>query len=169
MPKHIPEHIKLEAMQLFVEGDKTAKEIALEVSQNGVTVQPPTIYAWAKKERWDEQKAVAHTDQQQKIAESEGQRFVRLQQEQLDNYEVATKKAYRELDGLHFDRAFDAIKAMDIGIKGQREVIAGLINLQFVQDVLGVLVEEISDQTTLNKIAMKLKTLVQQQEESGTK
>ena len=115
------------------------------------------------------QKAVARTDQQQKLAESEGQRFVRLQQEHLNSYEVATKKAYKELDELHFDRAFDAIKAMDIGIKGQREVISGLINLQFVQDVLGVLVEEISDQNILNRIAMKLKTFVQQQEERGTK
>jgi len=169
MPKHIPEHIKLEAMQLFLDGNKTAKEIALEISQNGVTVQPPTIYAWAKKEQWGEQKAVARTDQQQKLAESEGQRFVRMQQEHLDSYEGATKKAYRELDSLHFDRAFDAIKAMDIGIKGQREVISGLINLQFVQDVLGVLVEEISDQNILNRVAMKLKTLVQQQEEQDSK
>ena len=169
MPKHIPYYIKLEAMQLVLDGTKTAKEIAVEVSQNGITVQPPTIYAWAKKERWGVQKAVARTDQQQKLAESEGQRFVRLQQEHLNSYEVATKKAYKELDELHFARAFDAIKAMDIGIKGQREVISGLINLQFVQDVLGVLVEEISDQNILNRIAMKLKTFVQQQEERGTK
>jgi len=165
MPKHIPESIKLEAMQLFLEGDKTAKEIAAEVSQNGVTVQPPTIYAWAKKERWGEQQAVARTDQQQKLAESEGQRFVRLQHKHLENYEVASQKAFRELDGLHFDKAFDAIKALDIGIKGQREVISGLINLQFVQDVLGVLVEEIPDQNILNRVAIKLKTLVQGQEE----
>ena len=165
MPKHIPEDIKLAAMQLFLDGNKTAKEIAFEVSQNGVTVQPPTIYAWAKKERWGEQKAVARTDHQYKLAESEGARFVRLQQEHLDSYESATKKAHRELDGLHFDRAFDAVKAIDIGIKGQREVISGLINLQFVQDVLGVLIDEISDQTILNRVAVRLKTLVQQQEE----
>ena len=165
MPKLIPDSVKLAAMQLFLEGDKTAKEIALEVSQNGVVVKPPTIYAWAKKEGWGQQKSVARTDQQQKLAESEGQRFARLQKEQLDNYTVATNKAYRELSELHFDRAFDAVKAIDIGIKGQRDVLSGLINLQFVQDVLGVLVEEISDQDILNRVAMKLKTLVQQTEE----
>ena len=88
-----------------------------------------------------------------------------MQKQHLDNYEVATQKAFSELNGLHFDRAFDAIKAIDIGIKGQRDVLGGLINLQFVQDVLGVIVDEITDQDILNRIAVKLKTLVQQQEE----
>jgi len=165
MPKQIPESVKLEAMRLFLEGEKTAKEIASQVSVNGVVVTPSTIYAWAKREKWRTQKAVARTEQQQKLAESEGQRFARLQREQLDSYTVATNKAYRELAELHFDRAFDAVKAIDIGIKGQRDVLSGLINLQFVQDVLGVLVEEVSDQNILNSVAMKLKTLVQQQEE----
>ena len=39
--------------------------------------------------------------------------------------------------------------------------MAGMINLQFVQDVLGVIVEEIEDPDVINKIAVKLKTLVQ--------
>ena len=165
MPKHIPESIKLKAMKLYVSGDKTAKEIADIVSQDGVPVKTPTIYAWAKKEKWGQQKAVAITDEQQKVAETEGARFARMQREQLDNYRVVASKAYTELDGLHFDKALDAVKAIDVGIKGQREVLSGMINLQFVQDVLGILIEEISDQDTLNKIAVKLKTLVQQQED----
>ena len=53
MPKYIPDSVKLEAMQLYLEGGKTAKEIADIVSKNGVSVKPPTIYAWAKKEAWD--------------------------------------------------------------------------------------------------------------------
>ena len=161
MPKHIPEAIKLEAMKLYLAGDKTAKEIAKIVSKNGTSVKPPTIYAWAKKEAWGEQKAVAVADQQQKIAETEGQKFARLQQAQLESYTVISNKAYRELSELHFDKAFDAVKAIDVGNKGQRDVLLGMINLQFVQDVLGILIEEVSDQEVLNKVAMKLKTLVQ--------
>lgn len=166
MPKYIPESVKLEAMRLFVEGDKTAKDIAAEVSKNGVVVKPPTIYAWAKKERWGQQKDVARTDNQQKIAESEGARFARIQAEQLDSYTAVSNKAYREISELHFDRALDAARAIDIGVKGQREVLKGMINLQFVQDVLSILVEEVSDQNSLNRIAVKLKTLVQQQEDN---
>ena len=74
-------------------------------------------------------------------------------------------KAMNELQALHFDRPLDATRAADIGIKGQREVLQGMINLQFVQDIMSVLVEEISDTDQLQKIAIKLKSLVQQQED----
>ena len=102
-------------------------------------------------------------NQQQKLIESEGQRYSRLQKEQLESYTTVATKGFRELEGLHFDKAFDAVKAIDVGIKGQREVISGLINLQFVQEVLSILVEEIGDQDILSRVAVKLKTLVQNQ------
>ena len=50
---------------------------------------------------------------------------------------------------------------MDIGIQGERKVMEGLINLQFVQDILSVLVEEVSDQEALKRISLRLKGLVQ--------
>ena len=48
MPKQIPDNIKLKAMELFLQGDKTAKQIAEEVSTDDHAVAPPTIYMWAK-------------------------------------------------------------------------------------------------------------------------
>ena len=165
MPKIIPRTIKLKAMKLFLGGDKTAREIAQEVSTSDVEVKPVTIYAWAKKDQWGQQKDVARSNEQQKLAESEGQRFARMQQEQLTSYTNLAVKADRELGGLTFDNALSAVKAIDVGIKGQRDVLGGLINLQFVQDVLGILVEEVSDQEVLNRVAVKFKTLVQNQEE----
>ena len=71
MPKHIPEATKLEAMTLFLEGNKTAKEIAEVISKDGVVVTPPTIYSWAKKNRWGEQKDVARYDKQKELVETE--------------------------------------------------------------------------------------------------
>ena len=35
-----------------------------------------------------------------------------------------------------------------------------MINLAFVQEVLNILVEEIPDQETINKVALRLQTLV---------
>ena len=165
MPKRFPESLKLEAMRLFVAGDKTAKQIAELISKDGDEVKPVTIYAWAKQYGWGDQKNIARAENQKQIAETEGQRFARLQQEQLESYTSLASKAYKELDGLHFDRAFDAVKAVDIGIKGQREVLSGLISLGFVQEILAILVEEISDQKVLERIALKLNTLVQNQED----
>ena len=42
----------------------------------------------------------------------------------------------------------------------------GMINLQFVQNVLNVLVEEVADEALLRKIAFRLKALIQTQEPS---
>ena len=165
MPKRFPESMKNNAMKLFLKGDKTAKEIAELVSKDGKEVKPVTIYSWAKQYKWDSQRDVARSENQKQLAETEGQRFARLQQEQLESYTSLASKAYKELDGLHFDRAFDAVKAVDIGIKGQREVLSGLVSLGFVQEILAILVEEISDQKVLEKIALKLNTLVQNQED----
>ena len=66
-----------------------------------------------------------------------------------------------------FDKPFEAARALDIGIKGERTVMEGMINLQFVQDIMSVLVEEINDPDMLQRIAIKLKTLVQTQETDG--
>ena len=54
----------------------------------------------------------------------------------------------------------DAAKALDVGIKGERNVIEGLINLHFIQEIMGVLVEEIQDRDILARIAVRLKTVM---------
>ena len=56
---------------------------------------------------------------------------------------------------------------MDIGIIGERVVIEGMINLQFVQDIMGVLVEELSDSEVLQRIAFKLIALIQTKDDHG--
>ena len=70
------------------------------------------------------------------------------------------------LDHLVFDKAFDAAKVLDLSIKGERQVIDGMINLQFVQNVLSVLVDEINDEDVLRRIAGRLKSLIQTEETS---
>ena len=162
MPKRFPEEVRLGAMELYLVGDKSAKQIAKVVSeQYDVEVTPSTIYSWARALNWNEIKTVAKVDAITAVQEKESTRFAKLQDEHLDTYEKLRHKAEHELDGLNFTRAFDAAKAMDIGIQGERKVMEGLINLQFVQDILSVLVEEVSDQDTLKRISLRLKGLIQ--------
>ena len=165
MPKTIPAEVKEKAFKLYLEGSKTVPEIVEALDQEfDVSVKAPTIYAWTKQENWLDQRALARTRGVESLAENESQRFARMQKEQLDTYEQISAKANRELRGLTFDNALSAVRAIDTGIRGQRDVMEGMINLQFVQDILGVLVEEISDADMLNRIAVKLKTLIQSQE-----
>ena len=163
MPKRFDEKVKLSAMELYLQGDKSAKDIATVVSkQYKVDVTPSTIYAWAKALEWKETKAVARADAITAVKEKEGTRFVKLQDEHLDTYERLRHKAEHELDGLNFTRAFDAAKALDIGIQGERKVMEGLINLNFVQQVLSVIVDEIQDEDSLKRISIRLKGLIQE-------
>jgi len=162
MPKRFPEEVKLGAMELYLKGDKSAKDIAQVISkQYAVDVTASTIYSWARALNWNETKTIAKVDAITEIQEKESNRFARLQDEHLNTYESLRHKAEHELGGLNFTRAFDAAKAMDIGIQGERKVMEGLINLQFVQDILSVLVEEVSDQDTLKRISLRLKGLIQ--------
>lgn len=164
MPKVIPEEVRMKAMELFMEG-KTVPVISQMLFESFATdVKVPTIYAWVKQYKWKDTKQVARADAIAVIKETETQRFARLQQEHLTDYEKLRKKASAELEGHLFDRPFEAARALDLGIKGERTVMEGMINLQFVQDIMSVLVEEITDSDILQRIAFKLKALIQIQE-----
>ena len=161
MPKRIPQEVKTKAMELYLEG-RPAKDIAESVTYTfNVTVKQSTIYAWANQYKWGETRAESRTEAVAKVAESETQRYARLQEEHLATYEGLRRKASAELNTQMFDKAFDAAKALDLGIKGERIVMEGMINLQFIQDVMGVLIDEIQDPDILNRVAIKLKALVQ--------
>ena len=108
---------------------------------------------------------MARADAVTQIKETETQRYARLQEEHLDTYEELRKKASLELKAHMFDKPFDAARALDLGIKGERTVMEGMINLQFIQDVMAVLLDEIQDPDVLSRVALKLKTLVQVEKE----
>jgi len=164
MPKRFPEKVRLSAMEMYLKGDHPAKDIAATIStQYKVHVTPSTIYSWARAANWKNTQVEARTEAMTSVKERESVRFARLQDEHLDTYEKIRHQAEHELGNLNYTRAFDAAKAVDLGIQGERKVMEGMINLQFIQDVLNVLVEEVTEPETLNKIALRLRTLVQQE------
>jgi transposase-like protein len=161
MPKTIPQEVKNRAMELYLKDDSSAREIADAVSSEySVTVSNQTVYSWAKKYDWDSKRTDVKTKALERTVETESGRLVRLQQEHLNVYGNIREKATAELNNLTFDRAFDAVKAASIGIDGERQVIEGLINLQFVQDVIQILINEIDDAELMQRIAAKLRLLV---------
>ena len=162
MPKSFGPEVKTRALELYLPNDKSAREIAgMLWEEFEVDVKPTTIYMWARENSWDEHKEEVKAQAIQQVKESSGQRIARLQEEHADEYTRLREKAARELNHLGFDKAFDAAKALDMGIKGERQIMEGMINLQFVQNVLNVLVEEISEEEVLRKIATKLRALIQ--------
>ena len=168
MPKQFPPDIKDKALALYLKGDKSAREITEVLGDTfSIAVKPSTIYMWAREGDWGLQQSEVRVEAIEKIKETEGQRFTRTQREHLDTYESMRHKAGHELEHLNFDKAFDAAKALDMSMKGEREVIKGMINLQFVQNVLSVLVEEINDESVLQRIAAKLRNLIHTEESTA--
>ena len=86
MPKKTPDSIKLQAMELFLTGAYTAKEIAEKVSTKEYNIKPVTIYAWARRENWNERSAVAKVEEQEKIVKNDAKRFNQIQEKQLESY-----------------------------------------------------------------------------------
>ena len=164
MPKTFPLEVKERALEIYLQG-YSPKDIAESIRDEFANeVTQSTVYAWVKQEGWEEKKQLVYAESLAQIQESEGQKINRIQQEHWDGYSSLRHKAMHELDLLQFDIASDAAKALDLGIRGERQVMEGLINLQFVQNVLEVLVDEIHDEDVLRRVAMKLKALIHVEE-----
>ena len=165
MPKKIAPEVKEKAMELYLQGDLTAKEISEELQRiYKADVKVPTIYAWSREAKWNDKQVEARAVGMEQVQESESARFARLQKEHLNTYEKIRHQASHDLEGLTFDRAIEAVRDEYIGVQGERDVMEGMINLQFVQDVLAVIVEEVGDPDILGRVALRLKTLVQSQD-----
>ena len=163
MPRLVSPEVRLEAMSLYVSGAHSAKQITEKLSEKfGVNITISTIYAWSKRFNWDEKRLELQTVGTRAVIESESQRFARLNTEHLDLYEKMRHKASDDLEGLEFHDAGAATRTIDMSIQGERETMKGLINIQFVQDILNVLVEEIQDPDLISKIAGRFQGIIQQ-------
>jgi transposase len=165
MPKKFPKVIKERAFKLYLTDDYSAREIAQQISaEHRTVVNEQTIYAWVRQDDWKIKRAEVQTKAIEKVQESESSKLAKMQDEHQSLYKSIRDKAGSELQLLDFERAFDAVKALDIGIQGERQVAEGLINIQFIQDVVNILVDEIDDEELIKKIATKLKVLMASKE-----
>ena len=165
MPKKFSRQLRDRAFRLYLDDTYSAREIAEQVSQEfREVVTTPTIYSWIRTLDWDTKKKETQAKAMEKMQENESTKLARMQEEHQDMYKTVRDKAGVELNSLTFDRAFDAVKALDVGIQGERQVAEGLINIQFIQDVVNILVDEIEDPDLVKRIAAKLKVLMASKE-----
>lgn len=143
----------------------SAKEIAKSVSDEfWLSVQPVTIYSWAKKYDWDDAKKAVKTTALAKATESEAGRLLRTTQDHLKLYSKIREKASNDLDSIPFDSAIDAVKAAKIGADGEIEILKSMMQMEFVQQVMLILVDEIQDSQTLTVVGNRLMALVVENE-----
>ena len=47
-----------------------------------------------------------------------------------------------------------------MSIQGERKVMEGLLSMQFVQDVLNIILDEVTDPQVIDRVAVRLRSLV---------
>ena len=106
-----------------------------------------------RKYDWEDLKARQQIVVVQKLAEMDENEIVADQKRQLDSYKYLSDKGRSALETLQFGDAMEDTRAMDIGIQGERKVRGGLINLEFVQECMSIILNHIDDVTTLKNLA----------------
>jgi len=154
------EEMKLEAFDLFMKG-LSAPKVAHQISNRfNIVCKTSTISKWKDEGQWVIRRDEVRSQSYSLLEKEEKKRLVAMNREHARTYQAITERALGDFENLHFDEAKDAVRALHTGIQGEREVISGLINLQFVEDVVNVLREEVLDEETLKRIAFRLKRLL---------
>ena len=161
MPKTIPIEVRDKALELYIRDDMSAKAIADAVSAEFMTsVRTPTVYSWVTKYGWDDAKKAAKSQALEKITEAEASRLERVTKEHLTLYEKIRNKANQDLDAAVFHTALDAVRAAKIGAEGEIEILQDMMKMEFVQQVIQIIMEEVTDADALVAVGERLRELV---------
>jgi len=149
------------ALALYLEGNNSFPKMAEILSDEfGRDVSVNSLYAWKRKYDWEDIKAKQQIVVVQKLAEMDEDEIVADQKRQLDSYKYLSDKGRSALETLQFGDAMEATRAMDIGIQGERKVRGGLINLEFVQECMSIILNHIDDETILKNLAGDFRKLL---------
>tara|TARA_Y100000310_G_scaffold341182_1_gene439535 strand:+ start:19835 stop:20377 length:543 start_codon:yes stop_codon:yes gene_type:complete len=175
------EEIQSRAEELFVKYGLPYKGVQKRIiEESDVTVSMPTLYNWASKSDWKTQRQEyeSHEEYQvlEKISEVHAPDVLTRTDRHMDIYQQLSEKAAKYLgldedeeskEGKDFEKARDAVQTLDIAIKGERAIQAGIIHQQFIQTVLSVIVEVVKDESTLIELGTKLKLALASYSEEG--
>ena len=162
MPRQAPLAVRTHAFKLYSQGMPVSKIVTgLGKKFPNEPISAPTVYSWKRRYNWAERKDNVEEKALAKVEESQVSQLAKDDIEQRRIYDRVTKKAIDELENLTFQRPGDAVKAVDIGIQGSRGIARGLVNISFVEEVLGILAEEIHDEDTRMRLSIRLGALMQ--------
>ena len=152
---------KLRALELYI-GGLSVRQIAHQVSSEfDDAVSAASIQYWSTSAdpQWSVIKMNTKANAIELLSTRKSTEMAVRDNEHLTIYEEIRKKAREELEMNIFDKAGDAVKAMDLAIKGERHTLSGLIQKEFLQDVIEILKQEIQDDDALSRIALRFREL----------
>ena len=151
--------VHVQAYELYANGMSVA-DISKELS-----IDYKTLLRWKNIDKWSERNVKAFNSQMDKIPDSKKLQVSEINKEHLEAYTKLRDRGLEKIDSIGddgFEYDSDAIKAIDIGVQGERKVLAGIISLEFIRQVLQILSEEIYDDEIRKRIATRLISLADQ-------
>jgi|TARA_R110002153_G_scaffold188141_2_gene341126 hypothetical protein len=157
MNRKYSQSVKDFAAKTYIHDDVIIPKIKEDIlAKFEVDVPEDTLYQWSKEQGWKDLKSKAIARSRDKMVELEASHRRLDSEAHLDQYKKITSKASDALDVLQFDRASDAAKAVDMAIKGERLILEGLIARKFIQGIVSIIMEEVSDKEIRQRLGTRL-------------
>ena len=157
MNRKYSQNVKDFAAKTYIHDDVIIPKIKEDIlAKFEVDVPEDTLYQWSKEQGWKDLKSKAIARSRDKMVELEASHRRLDSEAHLDQYKKITSKASDALDVLQFDRASDAAKAVDMAIKGERLILEGLIARKFIQGIVSIIMEEVSDKEIRQRLGTRL-------------
>lgn len=167
MTQPISDEIKQHGLKLYLLDYSTYNIATAVSSEYGMDIGAETVKAWIKDSNWMELKVTADLKAKEKIVRDVIKTKAAKAEEHLAEYQKIRLQASSDLGGLAWSNPADAVKAVDVAIKGERSIHSGVISAQLVSGIIRILIEEIKDDTLRSRIALKLRDLIVDFEEKS--
>jgi len=157
-----PVEIKDEALRIFLEKDAKIQDIVDELNKKheGLGLTYTTVRSWISNNNWTDIRAEIAVQTNKSIIDSEVARRKASTKRQLEDYDLLLDTAKAAYPTLDWKSAGEAAKVVDVAIKGQRTVQAGILHVEFVQDIFDAIVEVVKDEDIRSQIGSRLKLVI---------
>lgn len=158
MPRiEYPPEIKAKAKQMYLEGNSIS-DIAAEVSR--LADRNPNrgaIYRWIEDGHWDESRTVVATRVATAVENRAERTVLERVEEHAGIYRKLSQKGVEAIENFIAPASMtEATQAIDVGLKGERQAMSGLVSMKFIQKIILILNEEVTDDEVKRKIARRL-------------
>lgn len=163
--KRTPDAIRNLAFSYYKQGLKNP-EIAEKITKDtGFYVPVGLINKISSTEKWKDRAVDEHflaLDTKKVDLVKQEMEAKSLFDQQADAFHALWYKGYEALqdESFQLNRASDVMSAIEIGIKGERLVLSGILSAKLITEIITILTDEIQDQEMLRRIATKLKKAI---------
>jgi len=155
---HYPEEIKIQAKELYLRGWNTGEIARMVKEWTGRGATPRLIGLWIEQRGWDKERAAFLESFSKKLTTKTETQMLERAEEQLDAYKQMISMGLKAIKdkSVTVDKASEIVDLIDKGIRGERQVSAGLVSWKYIEKVVSIISEEIEDDEIKKRIASRL-------------